>query len=102
MKRPLPSLRIDWPLMARILAAVVGGYALTSLMTLLATLVLPLLGVSRAEALHAATMAAFLLYAAIILAVFHASSARRAWACLTGAAASAALMLWALWPGVGA
>jgi hypothetical protein len=91
-----PALPIDWPLLSRILAAVVGGYALTSLLTLLATHALPLLGVSMAQALHATTMASFLAYAAIIMAVFHAGSATRAWTGLMAAAVPAGLILLAI------
>ncbi|SER25384.1 hypothetical protein [Sphingobium sp. YR768] len=99
MKRHLSRTRavsIDWPLLSRILAAVVGGYALTSLLTLLATYALPLLGVPMAQALHATTMASFLAYAAIIMAVFHAASATRAWTGLMAAAVPTGMILLAI------
>ncbi|MFC3443674.1 DUF3649 domain-containing protein [Sphingobium rhizovicinum] len=96
MIRTLP---VDWPLLSRIMAAVIGGYVLASALALLATLALPWLGVSTADALHAATMASFLLYAAIIMAVFHASSATRAWLGLVAVAAPAGLILWIVQPG---
>jgi len=97
---PLPrwSRTVDWPLLSRILAAVVGGYGLTTIATLLASLLLPFLGVQREEALFAATMASFLLFAAIILCIFHAASATRAWLWLAGFAAPAGILLWLLWP----
>lgn len=97
MKPVIPALRalsVDWPLLSRILAAVVGGYALTSALTVLAALALPVLGVSAVEALHAVTMTSFLLYAAIIMAIFHASSATRAWLGLMAVAVPAGLILW--------
>jgi hypothetical protein len=68
-----------WALTSRVLAAVVGGYLFTSLVTLAVSLLLPLLGVPRAQGVLAATMGSFLVYAAVILAVFHARSAWRAW-----------------------
>ncbi|AMK17630.1 MULTISPECIES: hypothetical protein [Sphingobium] len=84
---------LDWSLLSRILAGVVGGYALTALLTLLVTRLLTLLGLSAPEALHATAMASFLAYAAIIMAIFHASSATRAWLWLLVTAALAALIL---------
>ncbi|WP_066515239.1 DUF3649 domain-containing protein [Sphingobium cloacae] len=95
----LRRLPVDGPLLSRILAAVGGGYVLTNMLTLLATLALPWLGVSAAEALHATTLASFFLYAAIIMAVFHARSATRAWLGLLAVAAPAGAILWAAGPG---
>lgn len=68
-----------WSIVSRLLVASVGGYALTSLLTLALPLALAFLGVNQAQALLAGTTASFLLYAAIIMAVFHARSAARAW-----------------------
>ena len=73
-------------LVSRVLAAIIGGYLLTSLITLALSLGLPLVGVSRAEAVMASTIISFLIYAAIILAVFHARRAARAWTWLVLAA----------------
>ena len=73
-------------LVSRVLAAIMGGYLLTSLITLALSLGLPLIGVGRAEAVMASTIISFLIYAAIILAVFHARSAARAWTWLVLAA----------------
>lgn len=64
---------------ARILAAVAGGYALTSLITLALSHLLPRAGVLQAEAVLASTMVSFLIYAVIVMAVFHARTAWRAW-----------------------
>ena len=83
-------------LAVRILAAVVGGYAYATLLVLAAAALLPLAGVGRPEALLAATIAAFPIFAGIVMAVFHARSARHAWKWLTLAAippAAAALLL---------
>ncbi|WIW90361.1 hypothetical protein K3M67_20235 (plasmid) [Sphingobium sp. V4] len=84
---------MDWPLISRICAGVFGGYALTILLTLLVTRLLALLGLSAPEVLHATAIASFPAYAAIIMAIFHASSATRAWLWLLAAAAPAALIL---------
>ena len=68
-----------WSLASRVLAAAAGGYALTALTTLAASLALTWAGAGRAEAVLASTMASFLLYTAIVMAVFHARTALRAW-----------------------
>lgn len=75
-----------WSVASRVLAAVVGGYALTSLLTLAVPLLFSAAGLSQAQALLATTMTSFPVYAAVILVVFHARSAARAWACLAVAA----------------
>lgn len=61
---------------SRVFAAVIGGYAATGLAAAAMARWLPL---SKAEATHAATLVSFLIYVAIVLAVFHAATARRAW-----------------------
>lgn len=68
-----------WSLASRVLAAAGGGYALTALTTLAASLALTWIGVGKAEAVLTSTMISFLLYAAIVMAVFHARTASRAW-----------------------
>jgi Zn-dependent membrane protease YugP len=94
--------RYRWSVASRALAAVVGGYAVTSLFNLAFSLLLGAIGVNVPQALLGTTMASFLLYAAIIMAVFHVSSAARAWAGLAGAAVPLAIITLLLWPGVGA
>lgn len=74
--------RHRWSIISRTLAAVGGGYALTSLLALAVPLLLSAAGLNRAQTLHTATMAGFLVYAGIVIAVFHARSASRAWAWL--------------------
>lgn len=69
---------------SRVLAAVVGGYALTSLLNIALPLVLAKAGVSMAQTLLSITMASFLVWAAIIMGTFHARSAVRAWIWLMG------------------
>jgi hypothetical protein len=46
-----------------------------------------------------ATMASFLVWTAIVMTVFHARSATRAWAWLTAAAVPLSLIVWQLLPG---
>ena len=75
-----------WSVASRVLAAAGGGYALTALTTLALSLALTWVGAGRAEAVLASTMASFLLYAAIVMAVFHARTAKRAWTGLVLAA----------------
>src|SRR5262245_3082485 len=87
------SARYRWSLVSRVTAAAVGGYALTSLSTIALSLLLPELGVGRAEALTASIIASFLFYAAIIMAVFCARSATRAWMALIIASVPPGLVL---------
>jgi len=68
-----------WALGSRVLAGVVGGYAFSSLFTIAVSLLLPKLGVQQAQGVLAASMASCFVYAAVIVAVFHARSATRAW-----------------------
>ena len=68
-----------WSIASRIVAAIIGGYALTSLITLALSLALPWVGVGEAEAVQLTTLLSFPLYAAIIIAAFHTRSAARVW-----------------------
>jgi hypothetical protein len=90
--------RRRWSIASRVLAAVVGGYALTSLLTLALPLGLAPLGVNQAQALLAATTASFVAYAAIVMTVFHARSAARAWIGMTIAALPLAAIVLLLFP----
>lgn len=65
-----------WGVLSRVLAAAVGGYVLTALVLSLLVVVLP---GSRAERVALTTMCGFALYTAIVIAVFSARSALRAW-----------------------
>lgn len=90
--------RRRWSVASRVLAAVVGGYALTSLSTLAVPLLFSAAGHGQAEALHATTMAGFLVYAGIVIAVFHARSASRAWTWLAVASAPPGIVIALLLP----
>ena len=81
---------------SRILAAVVVGYALTSAVSILLALLLP---VSKAEAVLASTMLSFAIYAAVVIWVFQARSAARAWVGLLVPLAVLSLACWLLMPG---
>lgn len=76
---------------ARIAVAAVGGYAVASLATALAAVVLPL---PRAEAASAATMASFLVLIGTAIFAFAAASLRRAALGIGGTATLLAAGLW--------
>ena len=81
---------------SRIFAAVVVGYALTSAVSILLALLLP---VSKAEAVLASTMLSFALYAGIVIWVFQARSAMLAWVGLLVPLTVLSLACWLLMPG---
>lgn len=76
---------------ARAVAAIAGGYALSSLAAAALALWLPL---TRDEAVLAGGMAAFVLYPVAVVWVFLASSARRAWLGLVLPAAILGALVW--------
>ena len=82
-------------LLARILAASVGGYALAYAFTGALALLLP---VPRPDAVYISAMLAFLLYVTVILWAFAARSVLRVWLVLLAATASCALVLLLGWP----
>ncbi|MFT4053346.1 MAG: DUF3325 domain-containing protein [Novosphingobium sp.] len=65
---------------SRILAASLGGYAVTSLVIVALGALLPIFGVARSSVILGATITSFPIWAGIVMAVFHARTARRAWA----------------------
>ena len=87
----------QWPgLVSRILAAVLGGYALGALVAIACALLLPL---PRAEAVVTGMMLSVLAYAGAVLWAFAARSAWRAWG---GLLLPALLLAAASWAGRGA
>ncbi len=68
-----------WSVISRILAAAVGGYILTALLSIAFALLLAMFGMNKAEAVLAVTIASFFVYAATVMAVFYARTAARAW-----------------------
>jgi hypothetical protein len=77
-------------LISRIVAAILGGYALAALASL-AALALP---ISRPQAVLTGMLASFAVYAGAVVWVFAVRSARRAWAGLAVAAAPLLLAAW--------
>jgi hypothetical protein len=77
-------------LVARIVAALLGGYALAAL-TSLAALALPL---DKAQGVLTGMLLSFVVYAGAVVWVFAARSARRAWAGLLIAALPLLLASW--------
>ena len=86
------------PLVSRIVAAVLGGYALAAL-TSVATLALPM---ERGEAVLTGMMLSFIVYAIAVIWVFAASSALRAWAGLLVVSAPLLLVDMGIWRAAGA
>lgn len=83
-------------LVVRIVGAVAGGYALTSIVTVLLALVLVLFGLSRSEATVLAMMLGFLVYLLVLLWAFSVQSLATLWLALLTSSGSAVLTLWAL------
>lgn len=86
----------------RVVAGTFGAYGLTSLLTVLLSFALAALGMARSEAVIAATLASYALFAGIAMAVFHARSAARASAWMGSAALLAAILCWLMLPGTSA
>lgn len=81
------------PLMSRIAAALLGGYALAALSSV-AVLALP---ISKPQAVLTGMLASFLIYAGAVIWVFAVRSARRAWAGLLIVAAPLLAVAWSVW-----
>lgn len=91
---PGRGLRMDAPrtaaLVSRIVAALLGGYALAAL-TSLAALALPM---DKTQGVLTGMLLSFVVYAGAVVWVFAARSARRAWAGLLVAALPLLLASW--------
>lgn len=81
---------------ARVLAALVGSYAVTAgAAALLAVLLVLATGASRSDALIAASMISYILFAVLMLWCFAERRLARVWLVLVGAAiATHALAVW--------
>lgn len=88
--------RRRWSVASRVLAGMLGAYCLTSLATAALSLVLTRIGMNRVEAVTAATLVSFAIFAIIALSMFHIRSAMRAWAWLIGMAAPLVGLSWLL------
>lgn len=69
--------RYRWAVFSRIIAAVLGGYALASVSAAALAIWLPM---RRVDAVVTASMLAFVIYSVAIMWVFAARSTTRAWA----------------------
>lgn len=85
--------RYRWSVASRVLAAALGGYALTSSLTVLLSLVWPL---PKGQAVLAASMLSFTLYAVAVIWVFSVRSATRAWLGMLIPTALISLACWLL------
>lgn len=77
---------------SRSVAAIVGGYVLAALATMLLSVSLPM---ARSEAVMTATLLSFAIYTCVVMWVFATGSALRAWlGLLIPAALIAAILHW--------
>ena len=93
IRRFAQRVRAAGPLISRIVAAVLGGYALAALASV-AMLALP---VSRAQAVLAGMLMSFAVYTGAVVWVFAVRSARRAWTgllCVATPLMAAACSVW--------
>ncbi|WP_437181063.1 DUF3649 domain-containing protein [Pseudomonas peradeniyensis] len=88
----MQTVNLSWPMLSRIVAAVLGGYAFTYAFTAALARLLPL---QPADALIVATVLSFAVYTGAILWAFACRSATRAWA---GLALGVPLALIGFWP----
>lgn len=102
MNRPLPPPPRGggWRTASRVLAAALGGYALSALAMADLALLLPHLGRTRAEGVLIASLCSFVVYTGVAVGVFAARSAGRAWALLGLAAVLLAALYLGLQPGL--
>lgn len=81
---------------ARVVAAIAGGYAFATILAIFVSRVLPM---TRAAAVMTAMLLSFLFYAAAVLWVFAARSARMAWLGLLVPAVVFGALAWLAGPG---
>ncbi len=82
-------------LLSRIVAAILGGYALAAV-TSVAAVALP---IARSEAVFTGLLLSFIVYTAVVIWVFAARSALLAWAGLVLAALPMLGAAWPVWTG---
>lgn len=75
-KRRALSLDYRLSVLSRVLAAVIGGYAFATVLSILLSRLVPM---PRAEAVATGMLLSFAIYAAAVLWVFAARTAYRAW-----------------------
>ena len=87
------GLRGNLPLLARIAAAVFGGYALANVTAIALAAVLPL---AQADAVMTGVLASFAFYCLAVLWAFAARSALSAWAGIAGWTLVFSVIAWSL------
>lgn len=98
MSTPVQRVLAYGPLVSRIVAAVLGGYALAAVASV-AAVSLPM---ATPDAVLAGMLASFLIYAGAVVWVFAVRSAGRAWAGLAVASVPLVLAAWPVWQGASA
>jgi len=91
--------RRRWSVASRVLAGTLGAYGLTSLTTPALAQLLAQSGMTRVEAVYAATLGNFLPFAVIVMAVFNTRSMVRPWLWLFAFAVPLALLTFRMSPG---
>lgn len=81
----------SWPMLSRIVAAILGGYGFTYAFTAALARLLPL---DKVDALISASLLSFAVYTGVILWAFACRSATRVWLGLASAAPLAAIGFW--------
>jgi len=92
MNSLIHQVRSTGPLISRIVAALLGGYALAALSSV-AVLALPL---SKPQAVLTGMLASFVIYAGAVVWVFAVRSALKAWAGLIVVAVPLSLAAWSV------
>jgi uncharacterized membrane protein len=88
--------RYRWMVVARLLAATVGGYVVASLFGALTAFALPMLSrLTLADGVVIGTMLGFVVHAGLFVFAFSPVRAGRVWAWLLGAGILLGVMLWA-------
>lgn len=88
-----------WAIASRVAAAIVGGYVLTSAVTVLMALLWP---APKAEAVLWATLLSFTVYTVVVIWVFTTRTATRAWVGLVAGTALISALAWLLKTGAAA
>lgn len=88
-----PARRNRALVIARIAAAVLGGYAFSAVLVALLAILLPIAGMARSEAVLLASMLGFLIYLVVLIWAFAEPSVKRVWAVLPGGAMLAYALL---------
>lgn len=91
--------RYRWLVASRVFIAAIGGYALTSAATIFLALVWPL---PKAQAVMAATLLSFTLYAVVVIWAFSVASVKRVWLWIVLTTAVLSLVNWIMLSGVAA